>query len=67
MYVALKEAREARYWLRLLRDSKIHVDGVEPILVQVDEIVTILSSITKTTRHGPQRRNEISQPDPVTD
>jgi four helix bundle protein len=50
MSIASKEAREANYWLRLLRDSKIidqkHLD--KP-LIESDELVRILTAIVKTT------------------
>ena len=46
MSIASKEAREANYWLRLLRDSKLcgNVDFSDAIK-QSDEIIAILTSI----------------------
>jgi four helix bundle protein len=59
MSIASKEARETRYWLRLLRDSTLlpanQRDSLaaEP-LAQCEEIVRILTSIVKTTgERGP--------------
>lgn len=50
MSIASKEARETRYWLRLIRDSKIlEARDVAPILTESDELVRIISSIVKTT------------------
>ena len=50
MSIASKEARETRYWLRLIRDSKIlETKDVTLMLAEADELVRILSSIVKTT------------------
>ncbi len=49
MYIAYKEARETKYWLRLIQKSQIVTIDVSNELQDVDEIVRILSSITKTT------------------
>jgi len=49
MNVARREARETRYWLRLIAE-----DGqaclVTPLIAEVDELLRMLSSIVKTTR-----------------
>ena len=53
MSIALKEARETHYWLRVIRDSGL-ANGVETeahILV-CQELVRLLSSITLTTREN---------------
>jgi four helix bundle protein len=51
MSIASKEARETHYWLRLLGDSGIvELPVVEPLLVEADEIVKMLTAIVKTTR-----------------
>ena len=49
MYVAYKEARETRYWLRLLERSQLCPLGYEPYLSDVEELLRLLSSITKST------------------
>jgi len=50
MSIASKEARETRYWLRLIRDSKIlDTKDVSPMVAEADELVRIISSIVKTT------------------
>jgi four helix bundle protein len=49
MAIALKEARETKYWLRLLKESKLVNVDVSRELAHVHEIVLILSSIVKTT------------------
>jgi four helix bundle protein len=49
--IAYKEARETRYWLRLLHDAKLLEDkAFESILTDCEELMKILSSITKTMK-----------------
>lgn len=51
MAIATKEARETRYWLRLLRQSpKLVKTDVSKELVAVEELIRILNSIVMTTR-----------------
>lgn len=49
MSIASKEARETRYWLRLLQESKLVEIDVTSQLMGVDELIRILTSIVKTT------------------
>lgn len=50
MSIASKEAREARYWLHLLRDSNTHDTEHFIHLIQESESpINILTSIVKTT------------------
>ena len=53
MSIALKEARETHYWLRVIRDSGL-VNGVEAEahISACQELVRLLSSITLTTREN---------------
>jgi len=53
MSIALKEARETHYWLRVIRDSGL-ANGVEmeARLPACQELVRLLSSITLTTREN---------------
>ena len=49
MYVALKEAHEAEYWIRLLYHTDyITKKGYHSLKKDVDELITILVSICKT-------------------
>ena len=48
MSIACKEAREARYWLRLLQQSQLCRIDFEPHLQHVEELVRLLNSIVKT-------------------
>lgn len=50
MYISAKEARETRYWLRLLDETEAGQLDYSNYLKEIDEICTLLSSITKTTR-----------------
>jgi four helix bundle protein len=54
MSIAAKEARETRYWLRLLRDSDLlpSIENSTP-LAECEEILLILTSIVKTTSEIP--------------
>jgi four helix bundle protein len=49
MAIASKEARETRYWLRLLQESDLVDMDVTNELTHIDELVRILTSIVKTT------------------
>ena len=50
MSIASKEARETKYWLRLIRHSKVVEVDVEPLLLKSDELIRILTSIVKTAQ-----------------
>ena len=51
LYIAYKEAREAHYWLRLLRDSNvISNQKAEELLSDCLEIRKIIGAITKTIK-----------------
>jgi len=49
--ISYKEARETRYWIRLLRDSQyLDLDLSKDLLKDIDEILRIIGSIQKTIR-----------------
>ncbi len=51
MNIALKEARESRYWLELLeRTEYISGEKSKNILIEIDELIRILVKIVKTSR-----------------
>jgi hypothetical protein len=54
--IALKEAREASYWQRLVDARKLlpHVD-LKPDIQEADEIIAILTTIVKRARQSPFR------------
>ncbi len=49
MSIASKEARETRYWLRLLQKSQIMKYDYAIYLNEIEEIIKMLTSIVKTT------------------
>jgi len=58
MSIASKEARETNYWLRLLRDSGLSLEGeVLEILTESERILKMLTAIVKTTKHGNESKN----------
>ena len=50
MSIASKEARETRYWIRLLQKSKIVSLDYKIYLEETEEIIKILTSIVKTSK-----------------
>lgn len=49
--IAYKEARETRYWLRLLHDSGyIKENEFNDYIARIDEILKIITAIQKTTK-----------------
>ena len=51
MTIAYKEARETKYWLRLLRDSGyLDKTEVQSLLMECEEILKILGSTVKTMK-----------------
>ncbi len=51
MYIALKEASESAYWIELLERTKYLTEAqAESILGDCNELIKILSSITKTVK-----------------
>ena len=65
--LALKEAREARHWLRLgeARERSLRA-GAKPLIQEASEIVAIISTIVKKAKSNPHRGSTDSnnpQPD----
>lgn len=52
MSISSKEARESRYWLKLLKHGKLADINVDQHLADSDELVNILTSIVKTTEES---------------
>lgn len=50
MTIASKEARETRYWLRLLNRAEVVEYNYQYMLNEVEEIIKILTAIVKTTQ-----------------
>jgi len=52
MCIASKEARETKYWLRLINESGIVRAKLEKPLDHVDELIRMLTAIVKTSQRG---------------
>ena len=52
MAIASKEARETRYWLRLLDKSKLVNFNYTCYLADIEHIINILTKIVKTSQQG---------------
>ncbi len=50
MAISSKEARETKYWLRLIKESQIVNCDFETYIKEIDEIIRILTSIVKTSK-----------------
>jgi four helix bundle protein len=48
--ISSKEARETKYWLRLIQESRIVNCDVEIYIKEIDEIIKNLTSIVKTSK-----------------
>lgn len=49
MSIAAKEARETRYWLRLLDETELSNKEVKHLIQENEEIINILTKIVKTS------------------
>jgi len=52
MSIASKEARETKYWLRLLQESQLVKIDVSKELEKSEEIIRVLTSFVKTTSNS---------------
>ena len=50
MSISSKEARETRYWLQLIDKSELTKINVQNHLIEVENLVKILTKIVKTTQ-----------------
>ena len=49
--IALKEARETHYWIRLIKEVNVFPDNkLDSIISECDEITAILTTIVKKLR-----------------
>lgn len=58
MSISAKEARETRYWLRLLIASELVEVDMKHCMNEVDEILNILTAIVKTTQKNIKNDTE---------
>lgn len=52
MSIASKEARETKYWLRLLDKSQIVIQDYTPLLTSIEHIINIITKIVKTSQEA---------------
>ncbi|ANO48759.1 four helix bundle protein [Flavobacterium columnare] len=52
MSIASKEARETKYWLRLLDKSEITKINIENYLTEIEHIINIITKIVKTSQES---------------
>jgi len=56
MYIALKEANETEYWLKLLYETEYLTENeFESIKNDIKEIIALLMSITKSIKMGNEK------------
>ncbi len=54
LHISYKEARETRYWLRLLKDSKYLNPELADLLIRdCEELIRLLVSILKSSKSNP--------------
>jgi four helix bundle protein len=59
--IAAKEARETRYWLRLLTATdNVSAKRLAPLIDEAGQIVSILTAIVKNTAKSPNRGHSTS-------
>jgi four helix bundle protein len=52
MSISSKEARETKYWLRLLKESELTSINVNNLLLDIEEIIKMLTAIVKTSQQN---------------
>lgn len=50
--IATKEAREIKYWLRLLDKSQLVTNDFSPYLISIEQIIKIITKIVKTSQEA---------------
>ena len=56
MSISSKEARETKYWLRLIAKSNLTNIDVNTLLNEINQIINILTAIVKTTQENSTKR-----------
>jgi four helix bundle protein len=52
MAISSKEARETKYWLRLLKESKLTCLSVDDLIEDIFELIRMLTAIVKTSQQS---------------
>ena len=47
--ISSKEARETKYWLRLINESKMSNNKLDDLIKECDDLINILTKIVKTS------------------
>jgi four helix bundle protein len=56
--VSLREARETKYWLRLIEAAKLQgADAMNPLIQEASELVAILTAIVKKREARKAKKN----------
>lgn len=55
MAISSKEARETHYWLRLLQKSQLVPLDYNDYILQVEELIRIITAIVKTSQNNLKR------------
>ena len=55
MSIASKEARETKYWIRLLEKSQFISYDYQILLLEIEQIINILTAIVKTSQSPPKK------------
>ncbi len=50
--IASKEARETKYWLKLLNKSELTKISIDAYLIEIEHIINIITKIIKTSQEG---------------
>ena len=57
MTIALKEANESHYWIRLLNTTDyLTKSEYDSLIADIDEIISLLVSITKTIKYAESKK-----------
>lgn len=59
MAITSKEARETKYWLRLLSKSELTNISIENYLIEIEHIINIITKIIKTTQQQQLTMSQI--------
>ena len=52
MSISSKEARETKYWLRLLKESNMTTLNVDASLENIEELIKMLTAMVKTSQQN---------------
>jgi four helix bundle protein len=55
MAISSKEARETHYWLRLLQKSQLVPLDYNDYILQIEELIRIITAIVKTAQNNLKR------------